>query len=96
MELEEASWESTARSPNSFFKRASYSQKLGHQFRLKKGVALGSVWTRTRYVLGSCGMRFRMRVVFPLPRKPVMMVTGTGVILVAKRFGQWLECVDAL
>jgi hypothetical protein len=26
-------------------------------------------------------MRFRMRVVFPLPRKPVIIVTGVGVML---------------
>jgi hypothetical protein len=44
-----------------------------------------SVFTRTRYVLGNCGMRFRMRVVFPLPKKPVMMVTGTGAMLAAER-----------
>jgi hypothetical protein len=26
-------------------------------------------------------MRFKMRVVFPLPRKPVIIVTGVGVML---------------
>ena len=26
-------------------------------------------------------MRFSMRVVFPLPRNPVMMVTGVGVMI---------------
>lgn len=30
-------------------------------------------------------MRFRRRVVFPEPRKPVMMVTGMGAIMFRER-----------
>jgi hypothetical protein len=36
-------------------------------------------------------MRFKMRVVFPLPRKPVIIVTGVGVMLGADGFGQLSE-----
>ena len=36
-------------------------------------------------------MRFKMRVVFPLPRKPVIIVTGVGVMLAANGFGQLSE-----
>jgi len=36
-------------------------------------------------------MRFKMRVVFPLPRKPVIIVTGVGVMLTADGFGQLSE-----
>lgn len=43
--------------------------------------------SRTRYDLGNCGIRLRMRVVLPLPRNPVMIVTGVGA-MVAKEFGR--------
>jgi hypothetical protein len=36
-------------------------------------------------------MRFKMRVVFPLPRKPVIIVTGVGVMLAAHGFEQLSE-----
>lgn len=34
----------------------------------------------TLYVCGSCGIRFKINVVLPLPRKPVMIVTGVGAM----------------
>lgn len=89
MEAEDASWESMARSPNSFFRRASCEERLHCQFWPKKGVGSvspdGALGTQTRYVLGSWGMRFRMRVVLPLPRKPVIIVTGTGVMFAGEK-----------
>jgi hypothetical protein len=39
-------------------------------------------------------MRFKMRVVFPLPRKPVIIVTGVGVML-ADGLGSCLKSVQA-
>jgi hypothetical protein len=89
MEADEASLESTARSPNSFFRSASCEERMDCQFRARRGVhGRGNIGERTRYVLGSCGIRFRMSVVFPLPRKPVIMVTGTGDMLAADGLGQ--------
>jgi hypothetical protein len=38
-------------------------------------------------------MRFKMRVVFPLPRKPVIIVTGVGVML-ADGLGNCLKSVQ--
>jgi len=86
MEAEDASWESTARSPNSFFKRASC-----RAVQVSSVIILGAE-RQTLYVFGSWGMRFKMRVVFPLPRKPVIIVTGVGVMLAADGFfGQLSE-----
>ena len=37
--------------------------------------------TLTLYDLGSWGIRFNIRVVFPLPKNPVIIVTGVGPML---------------
>lgn len=39
------------------------------------------------YDFGSCGIRLRMSVVLPLPRKPVIIVIGIGVM-----FGLLADC----
>lgn len=74
MAWEAANCESTARSPNSFLSSASYKTR---QFALN----MASTSVLTRYVLGSWGSRFRIKVVFPLPRNPTTTVTGVGVIM---------------
>lgn len=40
-------------------------------------------------------MRFRMRVVFPLPRKPVIIVTGVGAIVACGNWQGGLKIVNA-
>jgi hypothetical protein len=37
------------------------------------------------YDFGSWGIKFRINVVFPLPRNPVMMVTGMGAMMEGPR-----------
>jgi hypothetical protein len=37
-----------------------------------------------------------MRVVFPLPKKPVMIVTGVGFMFAANGYGQQSERVKTL
>ena len=57
-------------------------------FSAERAVSIGQLGmerthglTLTLYDLGSWGIRFNISVVFPLPKNPVIIVTGVGAML---------------